>query len=53
MERGSEVLIDTNAIIEAHRVQCWAAICGYFALETVGECVAECGTGDSDRRFRN
>ena len=52
MRRGSRILIDTNAIIEAHRVGCWRALCGYFTMESVEECVAECGTGDQMREDR-
>ena len=43
------VLIDTNAIIEAHRVKCWNNLASLFQMETVDECVVELGTGDSLR----
>jgi len=52
MKQGDRVLIDTNAIIEAHRLGCWPALCGYFSMETVEECVAECATGDQFREGR-
>lgn len=43
------VLIDTNAIIEAVRTGCWAAIAARFRLETVKECHDEAQRGDSTR----
>lgn len=39
------VLLDTNTIIEAHRVSAWRALCGGFALETVDDVVMETQTG--------
>ena len=39
------VLVDTNTIIEAHRVSAWAALSGGYRIETVEECVAETQTG--------
>ena len=47
--RGA-VLIDTNAIIEAWRVDAWRALCGGYTLETVEECVIETQTGFQNRR---
>jgi hypothetical protein len=47
--RGS-VLVDTNAIIEAWRVNAWRALCGGYAIETVEECVIETQTGYQKRR---
>lgn len=47
--RGA-VLVDTNAIIEAWRVNAWRALCGGYALETVEECVIETQTGFQNRR---
>jgi len=44
------VLVDTNAIIEAWRVNAWRALCGGYALETVEECVIETQTGYQKRR---
>ncbi len=35
------VLVDTNAVIEAVRTGCWAAITGRFSVETVQECYDE------------
>jgi len=43
------VLVDTNVIIEAHRVRSWNAITGWFAIETVEKCVCEAGSGDKRR----
>jgi len=39
MKRGNRILIDTNAILEAHRVGCWKALCGFFSMETVEWCI--------------
>lgn len=43
------VLVDTNVIIEAHRVRCWAAIASYFSVETVVKCIEETQTGAQNR----
>ena len=50
LQRNTEILFDTNAILEAHRVECWNGLCGYFALATVEECVVECATGNQNRK---
>lgn len=42
---GPVVLVDTNTIIEAHRVSAWAALSGGYRIETVEECVMESQTG--------
>jgi len=42
---GDVLLVDTNAIIEALRVNCWKAIAVRYKVETVAECVQELGTG--------
>ncbi|MFZ1102847.1 MAG: hypothetical protein WAN86_08435 [Hyphomicrobiaceae bacterium] len=47
---GGPVLVDTNAIIEAWRVNAWRALRGGYALETVDECVTETQTGFQRRR---
>ena len=47
--KGDIVLIDTNVIIEAHRVRCWRAIVNLFKVETVEKCSEEAATGDSRR----
>ena len=44
------VLVDTNAIIEAWRIDAWRALCGGYTLETVEECVIETQTGYQNRR---
>jgi len=43
---GERIFVDTNVIIEAHRVGCWNAICGSFSVETVEECVEESSRGN-------
>lgn len=45
VEAGSHVFLDTNVIIEAHRVNAWRAICGQFRLDTVMRCIEELNTG--------
>ena len=52
MKRGNRILIDTNAILEAHRVGCWKALCGFFSMETVEWCIIECGEGEQFRENR-
>lgn len=47
---GGAVLVDTNAILEAHRTQCWRALRGGHRLETVETCVVETQTGAQNRR---
>jgi hypothetical protein len=42
--------VDTNAIIEAWRVNAWRALRGGYGLETVEECVIETQTGFQSRR---
>lgn len=44
------VLLDTNAMVEAWRVDAWRALRGGYALETVEECVIETQTGYQNRR---
>lgn len=44
------VLVDTNVIVEAWRVDAWRALCGGYRLETVEECVIETQTGFQNRR---
>jgi hypothetical protein len=43
------VLVDTNVILEAHRVGCWIALSQYFALQTVEKVVEETQTGFQNR----
>jgi hypothetical protein len=44
------VLVDTNVIIECWRVSAWKALCGGYAVETVGDCFIETQTGYQQRR---
>ncbi|GBE14992.1 hypothetical protein BMS3Abin14_01046 [bacterium BMS3Abin14] len=46
---GERVFVDTNVILEAHRVGCWNAICGSFSIETVEKCVRESTSGNPDK----
>lgn len=48
--RGTTVLVDTNAIIEAHRADGWSALTGAYPVETVEDCVTETQTGFQRRR---
>lgn len=50
VKHGDVILLDTTAIIEAHKHRCWNAIANFFRLETVEKCIEECGTGDTKRR---
>jgi len=43
------VLLDTTAIIGAHRFGVWKQIANRFRLETVEKCVEEAATGDQTR----
>jgi len=49
MKRGDEVFVDTNVIIEAHRVRGWKALTAAFKLVTAAKCVEEAATGDRRR----
>jgi len=44
------VLVDTNAILESHRVGAWRALTGGYGVETVEDCVTETQTGFQRRR---
>lgn len=46
LPRGQRAIVDTNVIIESHRVKCWNALAGYFSMETVEMCCTEAGSGD-------
>lgn len=50
MQRGCRILIDSNAIIEAHRLDCWSPLSSCFRIETVSMCVKECERGNQQRR---
>ena len=43
------ILVDTNAIIEAHRVKGWPALVHNYHVETVEDCVMETQTGFQNR----
>jgi hypothetical protein len=45
MNKDDRVLIDSNAIIEAHRLRCWSNLFAFFSIETVEMCVLECASG--------
>ena len=44
------VLVDTNAILESHRVGSWRALSSGYGVETVEDCVTETQTGFQRRR---
>ena len=44
------VLVDTNVILECHRVGSWKALAGGYQVETVEECVRETQVGAQYRR---
>ena len=46
---SNPVLVDTNVILEAHRVGAWRALAGGYRLETVEDCVTETQTGFQKR----
>ena len=50
ISRGTPVLLDTNAIIESHRIGAWRALSGGHRVETVEDCVTETQTGFQMRR---
>ena len=39
------VFVDTNVILESHRVGSWRALTGGYGVETVEDCVVETHTG--------
>ena len=41
------VYVDTNVVIEAHRVRCWQALATRYHIHTTRECWRELGRGDS------
>jgi hypothetical protein len=44
------VLVDTNVILESHRIGAWPALTGGYPVETVEDCVTETQTGFQRRR---
>ncbi|MDA3934204.1 MAG: hypothetical protein PF630_07770 [Gammaproteobacteria bacterium] len=49
LQRGERILVDTNVIIEAHRVGCWNAMVSQFKLITVEKVIEETQTGHQNR----
>ena len=49
MEKNAHVLVDTNVIIEANRLDVWNRLFGSYRLDTVTKCVEECDTGNQRR----
>jgi len=43
------ILVDTNVIIEAHRIKGWPALARNYHIETVEDCVTETQTGFQNR----
>lgn len=50
LKPGEIVLLDTNVIIEIHRVGCLNSLASYFRLHTVEKVVEETQTGFQNRR---
>jgi len=48
-EKEQVILVDTNVIIEAHRLGCWNSLADFFNLETVEKCIEETQTGFQQR----
>ena len=44
------VLVDTNVIVESHRIGSWRALAGGNRVETVEDCIAETQAGKQRRR---
>lgn len=49
LNRGDRILLDTNVILEAHRVACWRAMVNEFRLSTVEKVIEETQTGHQNR----
>lgn len=49
LRRGDRILVDTNVIIEAHRVRCWQAVANEFRLITAEKVIEETQTGHQNR----
>lgn len=50
VRHSGPVLVDTNVILESHRVGAWRALAGGYRVETVEDCVMETQTGFQQRR---
>jgi hypothetical protein len=44
------ILVDTNVILESHRIGAWPSLVGGYPVETVEDCVTETQTGFQRRR---
>ena len=49
MKHRGTVLVNTNAILEAHRVRAWRTLTGNYPVKTVENCVTETQTGFQQR----
>lgn len=49
LRRGDRILVDTNVILEAHRVGCWRPMAMEFSLITVEKVIEETQTGHQNR----
>ena len=45
--KRQRVFVDTNVVIEAFRINCWAALTNRYAVETVEKCIEEALTGNT------
>src|SRR4051794_3554121 len=45
MPHQGPVLVDTNVILECHRIGCWSGLARNYHLETVEDCIRETQTG--------
>ncbi len=51
VRHDGSVLVDTNVILEVHRVRSWRALAGGYRVETVEDCVTETQTGFQRRQL--
>ena len=49
-EKDQIVLVDTNVILEAHRISCWNNLAHHFKLSTVEKVIEETQTGFQNRQ---
>ena len=45
--KRQRVFVDTNVVIEAFRINCWAALTNRYAVQTVEKCIEEALTGNT------
>jgi hypothetical protein len=50
MKRNDHVFMDTDAIIESHRIRYWKILVGHYRLDTTVKCVEECARGRQSKR---